>query len=138
MPTTAVETVVVDREAIIDALSHFEAALEVIAELNGNIDCDMATPLLEAQTSLWQAALGESSFPDEDEPYERDPVRVEVLARGATIAADLLDRALNEPAPIVFADPEIARGIPERIRVLRASAEGIRESGTIAGWRSDA
>ena len=85
---TAVDTVSVSREALLDAIGWLFGAANVFDALNGNVDSCPGELFSNATTDLLKAAFGPT--PESDEEYETDPTVVEMWARGYEHAATVL------------------------------------------------
>ncbi len=121
---TAVDTVSVSREAILDAIGWLMAADDLFIALNDDTDSSPGVLFTSAGFDLKIAAFGEN--PEGEDEYERDPIIVETWARGYEHAAEVI-RVLEETRELVKpldANDLAAQGIRLKNEAARMRAAG--------------
>jgi hypothetical protein len=130
---TAVDTVSVEREALLDAIAWLSAAQEVFVSLNGRTDSNVGELFGRAEDGLRLAAFGPA--PEGDDDYNHDPVLVETRARGYEHAATALD-ALSQTRELVKTVD--VNDLFFEQRTLGKFAAEIREHRSLGRGKSDA
>jgi hypothetical protein len=125
---TAVDTVSVEREALLEAVSWLYDAGSLFDSLNDATGSELGRLFDEACSALRLASFGEP--PEEDAEYESDPVIVEMSARGSEHAANVL-KALGKSRELV--KPLDENDLWIQGNRLETVAAAIRSAGNVLG-----
>jgi hypothetical protein len=120
------DTVTVESEAVLEAVSALRAVEQFLVVLNGRVDSHVGELI-----SQWGSALKHDAFGDEpegDKEYESDPLQVEIWAREQEKCADLLHSLMGTRELTV---PLSAHELWGEELDARKSAEEMREAGSI-------